>query len=76
MINPPTVTPQLVGHYCPVCLRLVRAGQAMRRPHREACLSGDLEVSRLLCPTCGLALAAELLGSQAQAAPILRALHR
>lgn len=51
---------QQTGHYCPVCLRRVRAAQAARRPHRETCRSGDIDVSLLLCPTCGLTLAADV----------------
>jgi hypothetical protein len=83
MINLPTATTaatatgaaQISGYYCPVCLRRVRSGEAERRPHRESCRSGDLEVSLLLCPTCGLALAADLGETTAQAAPGLCALH-
>ncbi|HEU5316158.1 MAG TPA: hypothetical protein VFX49_08630 [Chloroflexota bacterium] len=52
----------------------MRASQTTRRAHRETCLSGDVEVSLLLCPTCGLALAAELSESQA-AYSGLHALH-
>ena len=52
-------TPLPLGHYCPVCLRRVRPAQAHRRPHREACASGPLDVSLLCCPTCGLTLAAQ-----------------
>ena len=52
------------AHYCPFCLRRVRAAQAERRSYHEACCSGDLEIALLLCPTCGLALAAEAVESQ------------
>ena len=48
------------GHFCPVCLRRVSPAAAERRTHREACRSGDLDVSLLLCPTCGVTLAAEV----------------
>lgn len=75
MINPPGAAPPQTGHYCPVCLRRVRAGQAQRRAHRETCRSGDLEISLLLCPTCGLALAAEALEGQGHAGAALHALH-
>ena len=56
----PTSPTQQTGHYCPVCLRRVRAAHAARRPHRETCRSGDIDVSLLLCPTCGLTLAADV----------------
>lgn len=56
----PTSTAHQAGHYCPVCLRRVRAAQAGRRAHREICSSGDIEVSLVLCPTCGLTLAADV----------------
>ena len=48
------------GHYCPHCLRRVAGGEAQRQAHRETCRSGELEVSLLRCPTCGLVLCAEV----------------
>ena len=59
---------QPAGHYCPVCLRRVQAGEAERKVHQEACRSGALEMELLHCPTCGLVLAAELEHSQAASA--------
>ncbi len=48
------------SHYCPCCLRWVGAAEAARRTHQQACRSGELDVSLLTCPACGLVLAAEL----------------
>ena len=75
MLNSPTansLSPRDAGHYCPVCLRCVRADQGVRRAHRETCRSGDLELSLVLCPTCGLTLAADAPERQAGS---LDALH-
>ena len=47
------------SHYCPHCLKRVRATLAQRRAHHETCASGTLDVVLLHCPACGLALAAE-----------------
>ncbi len=44
--------------YCPCCLRRVGAKEAARRAHRETCRSGALDCNLLVCPTCGLVLAA------------------
>jgi len=52
--------PEAGGVYCPACLRRVPAAAAERRPHREACASGPLLVWLFHCPTCGTALAAEV----------------
>jgi hypothetical protein len=49
------------GHYCPVCLRRVPAADARRQSHQEPGGSDALEVVLLCCPTCGLALVAEVL---------------
>lgn len=49
-----------MGHFCPVCLRSVNNTDAERRIHRETCHTGEMEVSLLHCPACGVVLAAEV----------------
>jgi hypothetical protein len=66
-------TRRIVAHedgslYCPHCLRRVCAEQAKRQDHREACLSGVVDVLLLRCPTCGLVLSAEVLSGSAASA--------
>lgn len=73
ILSPLTTQPQATGHYCPVCMRRVRPALDDRRQHRESCASGELEISLVLCPVCGLTLAAEPM-AETTVAP-LHALH-
>lgn len=73
IVSPLTRQPQPTGHYCPVCMRRVRPTPDDRRSHRENCLSGELETSLVLCPRCGVTLAAETAGDVARTP--LHALH-
>jgi len=60
MIVSPEAAHVPTGHFCPVCLRRIPATQAGRRNHREPCRSGDIDIALLICPMCGIVLAAEI----------------
>jgi len=49
------------GVYCPVCLQRVPPQGVERRPHREHCASGPLDLWLYVCAKCGLPVAAEVL---------------
>lgn len=54
------------SHYCPCCLKRVRAAEVRSRPHREVCHSGNIDVRLVECPGCGTVLAAEVVTDLAQ----------